>query len=122
MISDDMRKGELLVELISSFNKEYPENVLKRMLKALRNMTAAEMEYAVDKYMEEGKYPPTMAHLWEIVNERRAEDTSKLAQRVMSWLSKHTTWSFDQQAIQFEVDKALVAMGLEAGSIKAKDV
>ena len=122
MISDNMKKMEVLVELVGSYNKEYADGVLRRMLKALDKMTLPELEYAVDKYMEESKYPPTIAHLWEIVNERRAEEKDKLAQRVMSWLSKNTTWSFDQQANQEDVDRALVAMDFGPGSIKAKDV
>ena len=116
------KKMKLLLELIGSYNKEYADGVLKRMLKALSKMTLPELEFAVDKYMEESKYPPTIAHLWEIVNEKRAEEKSKLAQRVMSWLSKNTTWAFDQQANQEDVDRALFQMGKGPGSIKASDV
>ncbi len=120
--NDVSEKLELFIKLAECFNKTYSKQAVQMMLKALRDMTVKELEFAVEKSIQESTWMPAIANLWIIINEKRLEDTQKLAQKVISWLIKNTSWDFSQQAVQEDVDRALVVMGLEPGSIKASDV
>ena len=121
-MSDAQKKLDLFVSTAKAFNQEYPELILRVMIKAIDDMTFDELESAIEKSLQTSIWMPTIASLWEIVNQKREEEKVKIVQKVTTWLIKHCDWDYSQQAMQKHVDKALISMGLEAGSIKTSDI
>ena len=119
---NDAQKLDLFVDTAKAFNKEYPRLILKIMMKAMDDMTLAELEFAIEKAIRKNPWMPAIAKLWEIVNKKRTDKKQKIVQKVTTWLMKNTNWDYSKQAVQEDIDNALKQLGLVAGSIKASDI
>ena len=115
-------KMEKIVELALAFNKELSKPSIKIWLQALDAMQLEELDYAIKESIRHNSYMPAIADLWTIVENQREVKRRELEQRVIIWLLKNTSWSYDQQMHQERADEALVALGLPPGSLDVSEL
>ena len=116
-VSDNGKKLKTLAIMAECYNKEFSEEALFCMTRALKNVDGDELSNAIDSLLAKNKFMPSVVELLEEVENIKQAARVVLEQKVMNWLDKNTDWDYSKQLTQSYIDEALVELGLETGTL-----
>jgi hypothetical protein len=118
-MSDRKEKARLMKGLAGAYRQEYTADSLKMILDALEPFRLADIQMVIPELQRRCSFMPTVADIADAIQDLEDEGLSVVSKVRSKYLNTH---DFNDTITQTRLDEVLVQMGMEPGSVGAREI